>query len=172
MTRFIECLEFVLAREGGKVDDPADRGGRTAFGITQSVYDAWRPVPRDVWAITPEEVAEIYRSRYWDAIKGDQLPPRFDLALFDSSVNHGRGNAVKFLQRSLSTADDGVLGPVTMGELIARIGAGEADETLRRYISARRAFYAAIVARDPSQAKFSRGWSNRLAALSTELGVA
>ena len=35
-------LQFVLEREGGRVDDPRDRGGRTNKGVTQRVYDAHR----------------------------------------------------------------------------------------------------------------------------------
>jgi lysozyme family protein len=30
-----QALKQVLKYEGGKVDDPRDPGGRTAFGITQ-----------------------------------------------------------------------------------------------------------------------------------------
>ena len=38
MSRFQECLKVVLQHEGGKVDNKSDRGGRTAYGITQRVY--------------------------------------------------------------------------------------------------------------------------------------
>lgn len=41
MSRFDECLKFILAREGGYVDRSEDRGGPTNKGITQVVYSAY-----------------------------------------------------------------------------------------------------------------------------------
>ncbi len=37
---FRASLEFVLAREGGFVDHPNDRGGPTCWGITEQVARA------------------------------------------------------------------------------------------------------------------------------------
>ena len=56
----------VIAREGGYVDHPADRGGPTCWGITQGVAradgyaGAMRALPR-------ERAAAIYRRLYWTA---------------------------------------------------------------------------------------------------------
>ena len=36
------CLKATLRYEGGKVDNPKDPGGRTAYGVTQNTYNAWR----------------------------------------------------------------------------------------------------------------------------------
>ena len=36
---FGEIIEVVLEHEGGYVDDPADRGGATNWGVTQKVYE-------------------------------------------------------------------------------------------------------------------------------------
>ena len=41
-----DALAFVLRWEGGFVDDPRDRGGRTMKGVTQNVYNAWRAEPK------------------------------------------------------------------------------------------------------------------------------
>src|SRR3546814_18148271 len=55
-----DLIEAVIAREGGYVDDPADRGGATRWGITERVArqpgyaGAMRAFPRD-------EAAAIYR---------------------------------------------------------------------------------------------------------------
>lgn len=174
--RFAHCLPFILAREGGKVDDPVDRGGRTAFGVTQLTYDAWRRgrgLPSsDVWGISQNEVAEIYRARYWDVCRCDSLPVGLDLVVFDAAVNHGTRNATRLLQRAVGVVDDGAFGPHSENALVAVIAAGGVPDLIARYIDGRRAFYAAIVARDPSQSRFARGWENRLAHLETELGVA
>ena len=99
--KFKEALARVLVHEGGEVHNPKDPGGRTNKGITQRVYNAWRtrshlPI-RDVYLISDTEVESIYRSQYWDVIKGDQLPPGVDYAVFDGAMNSGPKQSVKCL---------------------------------------------------------------------------
>ena len=174
--RFLACLPFILAREGGKVDDPVDRGGRTAYGVTQLTFDAWRRgrglASGDVWGITQAEVAEIYRARFWDVCKCDTLPVGLDLAVFDAAVNHGTRNAIRFLQRTLGVVDDGDFGPKSAKALADLVAGGHTAAMIESYIDRRASFYGQIVARDPSQSRFSRGWANRLSHLQAEIGVA
>jgi lysozyme family protein len=65
---FGSCLKFVLQYEGGKVDHPADPGGRTNQGVTQRTYDGWRTRQglsrRDVYRMASEERDAIYRRDY------------------------------------------------------------------------------------------------------------
>ena len=168
MTRFEACLPFILAREGGKVDDPADRGGRTAYGITQRTYDSWRggsADDMDVWDITRQQVANIYKSLYWTLAHCDDLPAGLDLAVFDAAVNHGVSRSVKFLQRALAVTEDGVFGVDTKSAMESDQSAGALPELIDTCISIRRSFYHALVVRQPSQERFARGWENRLQAL-------
>ena len=83
---FAAALPFILRWEGGFVDDPDDRGGRTNKGVTQAVYQAWRAdqgLPgQDVRQISDEEVASIYYERYWLTAKCDALRSKLDLAAF------------------------------------------------------------------------------------------
>ena len=64
------ALKATLRYEGGKVDNPKDPGGRTAYGVTQNTYNAWRAKhglsQKDVFQIADSEVAAIYRQEYWD----------------------------------------------------------------------------------------------------------
>ncbi|NBY21315.1 MAG: hypothetical protein EBQ73_00210, partial [Gammaproteobacteria bacterium] len=94
---FPQALKQVLKYEGGKVDDPRDPGGRTAFGVTQDTYNAWRKkqgLPNaDVFTISQADVAAIYRQEYWDSIRGDDLPAGVDFAVFDFAVNSGVSRA-------------------------------------------------------------------------------
>lgn len=102
---FEKALTFVLRAEGGYSDNPADPGGATNRGITQATYNAWRTgrgLPtRPVREITGEEVKAIYRERYWNPIRGDDLPPALALAAFDTAVNMG----VAAAQEGLSYAN-------------------------------------------------------------------
>lgn len=172
---YTKALPFVLAREGGKVDDPADRGGRTNQGITQKVYDAYRHdaglAPRDVWTIEPEEVEAIYKVRYWDKVQGDTLcgfHPGIGIATFDCAVNSGPSRAIKHLQTALGVAPDGGLGPKTLAALAA---AGDYERVLTVMLATRDTFFRSIVAHDPTQARFLKGWLNRVNALRRTVGV-
>jgi lysozyme family protein len=115
---YAQALKQVLKYEGGKVDDPRDPGGRTAFGVTQNTYNAWRKKQNlpivDVFTISQNEVAAIYRQEYWDKIRGDDLPSGVDFAVFDFAVNSGVSKAAKTLQSVVGVTQDGVIGPATI----------------------------------------------------------
>jgi lysozyme family protein len=114
---FAAALALVLRDEGGYVDDPRDPGGATNMGITLRTLAAWRgtTLPKsEVMNLTVAEAGKIYKARYWDAIRGDDLPVGLDYAVFDYAVNSGPGAAASALQRVLSVPMDGVIGPVTL----------------------------------------------------------
>lgn len=115
---FGKSNKVVLVYEGGRVNNPKDPGGRTNQGVTQRVYDADRKsngLPtRSVYYMTPAERDAIYRSRYWDVIRGDELPAGVDLVTYDGAVNSGPVQSVKWLQHALGIAADGHIGAVTI----------------------------------------------------------
>lgn len=117
-SNFDRALKAVLVHEGGYVNHPADPGGATNKGVTQATYNAYRRAKRrstqSVRSISGAEVADIYKSRYWDAVKGDDLPSGLDYCVFDFGVNSGPSRAIKFMQRQIGTDADGVIGPKTM----------------------------------------------------------
>lgn len=166
---FGDALAFVLKREGGKVDDPKDRGGRTNKGVTQRVYSAWlagqgHPTTWDVYDIKDDEVEAIYRSRYWDAIQGDTLcasSPEIALATFDCAVNSGPSRAIKQLQTALGVTADGNFGPASLTAYLLAAQRGY-PRILAVMLATREVFLRGIVARDPSQARFLRGWLARV----------
>ena len=113
-TNFNPCLTFVLWAEGGYVDDPLDPGGATNLGITLGVLREWRHTAvtkSDVQNLTREEAGAIYRARYWNAIRGDELPAGVDLMVFDACVNLGPGRSARMLQAAVGVAQDGAIGP-------------------------------------------------------------
>lgn len=78
------AIRNVIGREGGLVDNPADRGGLTKYGISQSAYPKL-----DIASLTADQAAAIYKRDYWDAIKADQLDPAIREMAFDAAVNQG-----------------------------------------------------------------------------------
>lgn len=115
---FDAAMKIELVFEGGKVDDPVDPGGRTNQGIIQREFSAYLRAKgeeaRDVYTMTDAERDEIYRKQYADRIKFDDLPPGVDLVILDGAINSGVGQSIKWAQRALGLAADGVMGVVTL----------------------------------------------------------
>ncbi|MBK7356354.1 glycosyl hydrolase 108 family protein [Propionivibrio sp.] len=150
--RYPDCLAFVLRAEGGGVvDDPADHGGATNQGITQRTYDDWQAshgLPlHSVRLISNEEVSAIYRNHYWRRIHGDDLPPRIDLMVFDTAVQHGVSRASKWLQAVVMSPVDGVVGYKTLYAVNDYVMRNQIKVMIDDYMDLRNAFYAWIVAR-------------------------
>src|SRR5258705_5153236 len=93
-----EALRRVIVHEGGYSNHPTDPGGPTNWGIT--IHDArayWKTeaTAADVRSMPVEVAKDIYRSKYWDAMRCDDLPAGVDYAVFDYGVNSGIGRAVR-----------------------------------------------------------------------------
>jgi lysozyme family protein len=114
-----QILDDVLAREGSYTNRADDPGGPTNYGITQQRLSEWRGRPvtaEDVRELSELEARAIYRHCYIQAPGlGRVIDDQLRALLVDCSVLHGPRNAVRFLQRALKVADDGILGDVTMG---------------------------------------------------------
>ena len=158
LSNFPAALALVLKSEGGFVNHPSDPGGMTNLGVTRNVWRDW--VKRDVddaemRSLTPELVTPLYKARYWDACKCDDLPRGADYAVFDAAVNMGPGRAAKLLQAALNVTADGAIGRAT----IAAAAAADPVELLEAFSLGKEAFYQSL----PTFATFGKGWLNRVA---------
>ena len=159
----LPAMTALLKHEGGFVNHPADPGGMTNLGVTQRVWEEWvgHPVDeKEMRSLTPEKVAPMYKQKYWDKIRGDDLPSGVDMAVFDCCVNSGPGRAAKMLQRVLGLTEDGAIGPNTLSKALSI----DSSKLIADYNAARLAFLQAL----PTWATFGKGWSNRVAAVTTE----
>lgn len=159
-----EFISTILDTEGGFSNDPLDRGSATKYGVTRETLGEFRRTTAsiaDVEALTRSEATNIYRTRYLEAPGLDHIADdRLRHLMLDSAVQHGPGQAVKFLQRALHVPDDGILGPLTLHALASSAD----DAAVYDAVWAQRAlFYAHIVKHDPSQRRFAGGWFTRLA---------
>ncbi len=155
---FVASLARVLVHEGGWSDHPADPGGATMRGITLATFRSYyrnnRLSKSDLRAITDEQIAEIYRKRYWDAVRGDDLPAGVDYAVFDFGVNSGPSRSIKALQKVVGVTQDGAIGPVTLAA-VARKPAGPIISEL---CSGRLAWLQTL----KTYPTFGRGWKRRV----------
>jgi lysozyme family protein len=116
-------LARLLVHEGGYTNHPSDPGGPTNFGITITDYRKYvKPgaSAADVKAMKVEAAKAIYRAKYWDAQRCDELAAGVDDCVFDYGVNSGIGRSKKVLQRLVGVMADGALGPVTMHAVAGR----------------------------------------------------
>ena len=168
---FKTSLPFILRWEGGYVNNPADPGGATNKGVTQSVYANWRTrqglAHQDVRYIDSAEVQAIYEAEYWMPARCDALKRQLDLVQFDTAVNMGVGRAIRYLQIALGCTVDGAFGAQT-----ASAAAGcDPGTALKAYCDARENYYRRLAQQRPNMAVFLKGWLNRLNALRKEVGL-
>lgn len=159
---FDEAFERVVGHEGKFQDDPNDRGNWTTgiigagqlkgtkFGISAMSYPAL-----DIKSLTLAQAKDIYRRDYWDRAKLDQLDPGLAYQVFDAAVNHGIGNAIRFIQRAVGVADDGSVGPITL----SAIRKTSITDLVMLFNAERLMFIVKI----STFARYGGGWVNRVA---------
>jgi lysozyme family protein len=151
---FDDAFTRLLGHEGGYVNDVRDPGQETNWGVTIAVAreNGYKGRMVDL----PLDTAKaIYRKRYWDAVLADVLPDAVRFDVFDAAVNHGPGQAVRWLQRACGAADDGKLGPMT----VAAATAG-GPMVAARFNGQRLQFYTDL----STWPTYSKGWARRVAA--------
>ena len=136
-------FDFLMAREGGYVNNPSDPGGETNLGVTHSAYDSYRArhnlTKQSVKLLTKDEARIIYTEDYWDLLAGNQPAPRLAFVVFDTHVNMGLAAARTILEM---TSD-----PVM-------------------YLNYRELLYRYLTRSATSKLRgFRKGWLNRIKAL-------
>lgn len=173
MSNFDYAVAHTLDLEGGFSDHPADPGGRTMYGVTERLWKAYcaerfpgQPV-RPIERITPRDAIEFYRYMFWDALRLDLIRDRHIAAeIFDSAVNCGPGNAVRFFQKAINynrlpgdnpIAVDGIVGPVTRGAAHRLIQMGYRIHLFKAMNGYQFMHYERI-----GNQHMSRGWTERI----------
>ena len=154
---FDRAFGLVVGVEGGYVNDPNDPGGETIYGITKRDHP-------EVWITGHPTLAvakEIYQHSYWAPAHCGDLDWPLSMLVFDSAVNQGVGTAVKLLQKTLGTVQDGILGQNTLRAIKGR----DQAELCALYLADRAIRYTGTRNFD----HFGRGWMKRLFKLAMEV---
>ena len=139
---FENVMKYVFKSEGGFVDDPLDRGGKTNYGVTQNTYNVWRKkngyLPnKDVKYITKNEAKQLYYDEYWKASgAADKKDLRAAYELFDTAIIAGPYNAKQMDEKS-------------KGDIY-------------KFLDERKIFHEKDIMKHPSQERFREGWMNRI----------
>jgi lysozyme family protein len=154
---FERCLAEVLKHEGGWADHPKDPGGATMKGVTIGTFAQFkgRKVTKDeLRAISDADLRAIYRRKYWDVVKADDLPAGLDLVAFDAAVNSGPSRGARWLQDGLGVAADGKVGPMT----IRAAQHANVPLAIGKALDARLAFLRRL----KTWPTFGKGWQRRV----------
>lgn len=188
MADFKEAYKKTMHHEGGYVDDPDDSGGETYKGVARKKNPTWKgwtmvdshksdsdfPKCLDDDDDLLDAIMELYKQKYWDCYRADQLSQAIAEELFDTGVNMGTSRAGRFFQRALNAlnkngqlygdiAIDGAVGKGTIGaykSLMTHKGSGALLLKMLNVLQGAR--YIEIMDRNPTQEKYARGWFNRV----------
>jgi lysozyme family protein len=155
-----QAFKQMLASEGGYVNHPSDPGGMTNLGVTKRVWEEWvgrESNEKEMRSLTPEMVEPLYKRKFWDACKCDELPTGVDYLVFDFAVNAGPGRSAKILQTAVGVPADGGIGPITL----AAVKAQDPTELIQKFSDAKEDFYRSLITFET----FGKGWLNRVAAV-------
>lgn len=167
MADFKKYFPKLLQFEGGLSNDKADKGGLTKYGVilAEWINKGWdKDGDKDVDAqdlklITVDDAARIAKPYYWDKVGGDDLRNQCVAELLaDFAYNSGVGTASKKIQKLVGAVEDGNIGPKT----IALINGKDQKDLFEKLKQIRKNFYIAIIANNPSQKVFEKGWMNRI----------
>lgn len=156
-------IEFKV--EGGKVNNPNDKGHATNMGVTLATWKSQgydKDGDGDIDAadlnlITHADVVNILE-KYWNRWQADKINNNSIAYLLVDWVWNSGAWGIKKPQIALGLNADGVVGPKT----IAAINGGDQSEIFKKIWTARKNFFDDICKNDHTQLTFHAGWMNRL----------
>jgi lysozyme family protein len=190
-TQFDKIADEILKFEGGFVDNPADPGGPTKFGVSLRFMldlhaqdiDTYvtvfgmrnSPLLSTVQALTKKQAKAALNYRFWSIRPYAELP--FDVAMHcvDLAYNAGHDRSARVLQLAINATQtssapplvsvDGVLGPQTVAAVYALVEGGNEDLLITGIVHCRKEFYFGLSRRRPALKVFLKGWFNRVDAI-------
>jgi lysozyme family protein len=158
---FQRAFDLLMLREGGYSNDPRDRGGETNFGVSDladGVKDGAADLDGDgaadvkILDLTVAQAMAYYREKVWRPMNCQAMPWSVAVVLFMAGVNCGLGRASMWLQETVGTKQDGVIGGKTLIALNKRRADDVSlDLTVRCLI-----YYNSL-----GRAEYIKGWTRR-----------
>lgn len=169
-----KALANVLRHEGGYTNHPRDPGGPTNFGITIYDYHLYidkNGTAQDVKNMSVDQAKAIYKSKYWDILRCDDLPIGVDYSVFDLGVNSGIGRAGQFLRSALSLPPFALKQFIVTDDVVVAALKSDPIELIKKINDMRMTFLKRL----GTWSTFGRGWTRRVSevtAISIELATA
>lgn len=167
--------KFIKPFEGGYVNIAADKGGETYAGIARNKFPNWqgwtyidfekrtkfagKEIPRNHYFPDIQYlVDDFYLNRWNNYLLSEIKNQNIASLLFDYIIHSGAMKAVTAIQRIVKVTADGIIGPQTL----KAINRSKPVETFSRLLSEREKFLKQLIAIDPTQKVFEKGWTARI----------
>lgn len=170
---FNKAVEVILKHEGGWVDNPADPGGETNYGISMLIVRREGITPQmlgipnfdrgSMKLMSKDAARAIYKKVFWDRYGYEKIfDQRVATKLFDCAVNCGPMRAVRMAQLAANQCgqalkDDGILGVNTF----VGLNNSDPDRWLKAMCDEMTAYYTGISQRTPKLKVFLSNWLKR-----------
>ncbi|MBR2608026.1 MAG: hypothetical protein IKC70_08880 [Bacteroidaceae bacterium] len=172
---FYKTIPTTLNYEGGFVNNPLDRGGKTNMGITQKFLNTYKNKAgisvHDVKDLTNKDAIKLYKAE-WDTYGFGLLDNTNVMKLVhDFSVHSGPYIAITNLQHILNKKGHDLIPDGYIGKKTNNAVNSVNEKWLKTEIQKYRAQHCDnIVDRYPEQKYFIKGWFNRINDISRKCG--
>lgn len=172
MASITKIVPIILKWEGGYVNDKDDKGGATNRGVTLETYKLYKkrkgepdPGVRELKKMSSDEWMDILRLFYWDKCKGDDIYSQSvaDM-LVDFAWHSGVKKAVTTIQKIVGVKEDGIFGIRTL----TAVNGMDAHLLFDNIKKERVEYLKYICKMRPANAKFKKGWLNRVNSIEYE----
>ena len=141
-------------------------GWHTNIGITYKVWESYygSNKQKEFLNMTEDAWFRVFKSLYWDKVKGDSFHS-FSISVFVTGMAWGSGahRSIITLQQAINNCGGNVVIDGTIGlKTIAGANAINSQKLFDELVRLRRAFFIAISQEGSKNAKFRKGWLNRL----------
>jgi lysozyme family protein len=144
---------------GGKVGSGSLRG--TRYGISAAAFPSV-----NIGALTEAQAKSLFETKYWSAVRGDDLPGALALLAVDAAFNGG--HPIQWIQGAAGQEMDGDLGPITLAAVQRAFAGPDAGSAVLADVAASHLGYLAGL---PTWTTFGArggeplGWSTRLTSM-------
>ncbi len=172
MADYRKFTPFILRWEGGEVNDKMDRGGHTNKGITRTTFNALSqrllgksPTLENFRSLSQEDAMKFIRHFWNKATANNQIKSQAVAEAITSwfwgSGSYGIKEWQRMLRDKFGKKDISVDGGVGR-QTIAYTNSIPENKLMAQAIASREQTFRNLVKRDPRQARFLKGWLNRL----------
>ena len=157
--RFLKFFAKLIGNEGSYSDNKNDKGGKTIYGISHKSFPSQFDICYALWKDSPTKALAyaqgFYFATFYKPIYENIHDEKLAFKLFDLGVNMYIVTAIRILQDSLGIPSDGIFGKCTLAAINSK-------DCYQDYLHEAEKHYRQIVADDPTQAEFLKGWLARL----------
>ncbi|MFP8488742.1 glycoside hydrolase family 108 protein [Gracilimonas sp. Q87] len=172
---FRNAFDHLILVEGGYVDNPYDSGGKTMYGITESVARE-NGFSGDMRDLNLDFARTVYKRKYWDVNNLDNIgafDPKIAKEMFESGVNAGPNRVAKWLQKTLNLLNrratlyknlivDGDIGSKTLNALAVLYDKDDLHSVEVLLNGYQMKHYIDISEKNEELETFIRGWIKRV----------